>query len=1193
MADLYEEEYITGDDEFMQHETDFTSEASDVDQEITEDHVWPIIDAYFKERNLVAQQVDSFDEFILVTLQSIVHEKRRVSVVPELQYQAAEARRPRQYDVIFEQVHVSPPLVHEFDGEKRHLYPHEARLRNLTYHAQMYVDVVYRQYKMVNGEAEQEPCEETSLRTLLGCIPIMVRSRYCSMNNKNFKDCMRFGECMYDQGGYFIINGSEKVLITQERMSNNHVYVFKKKQPSVYSWVCETRSHVPRTARPTSTMYLQVYQKPPRAQITAHQIRAQLPYLKRDIPVVVLFRALGLDTDREIIEHIMYDPAADPEMLERFRPSLEEADLIRSREVALDYIGKRGNTPYALRAERINFAVELVHRELLPHVGVGDRYDKKKGFFMGYVVHKMLMCSLGRLGEDDRDHFGKKRLDMSGPLMSSLFRQLFAKLVADLRKSMQKELENGRNFNVTTGLKSKSMTDGLKYSLATGNWGDRSRTTKQGISQVLNRLTFASSLSHLRRLNTPIAKEGKLARPRQLHATHWGVVCPAETPEGGSVGLVKNLALMAQVTVGSDENHVLEFLNTRGMTSLEDMEPVQMLDQRVNKVFVDGNWVGIVDEPHGLVREMKEHRRRLAIDPQVSIVRDVKDREVRIYTDPGRICRPLLVVDYETQQLKVKRTHVEQLEDNDTTYGWMDLLRDGLIEYIDVEEEETTMIAMEADKILNKTLDTYTHCEIHPSLILGVCASIIPFPDHNQSPRNVYQSAMGKQAMGIYASNFMVRMDTMAHVLLYPQMPLTYTRAMAHLKFRELPSGVNAVVAIACYTGYNQEDSLILSQSSVDRGFMRSLYFRTYSDSLDSNREQFEVPQRAECSGMGSGKAYDKLGYDGLVGPGMHVSGELGDVLIGKTVPAVVVQTSGRIEGAAVKKDESTVMKSTEKGIVDRVLLSTNDKGFSFVKVRIRNIRTPNVGDKFASRHGQKGTVGLLYRQEDLPFSCDGITPDIVVNPHAIPSRMTVGHLVECLLSKASALLGMEGDATPFMAKFDVASVMDVLHGVRYQRYGNECLYSGYTGRPLTQLIFFGPTFYQRLKHLVDDKIHARARGTVTSLTRQPMEGRARGGGLRMGEMERDCLISHGSANFLRDRLFFNSDPYRVHVCDVCGMMAVADLRKQTFECTYCSNGEPAKFSQVYMPYAGKLLFQELLSMCIAPRIFTDRGEGV
>ncbi len=387
-----------------------------------------------------------------------------------------------------------------------------------------------------------------------------------------------------------------------------------------------------------------------------------------------------------------------------------------------------------------------------------------------------------------------------------------------------------------------------------------------------------------------------------------------------------------------------------------------------------------------------------------------------------------------------------------------------------------------------------------------------------------------------------------------------------------------------------------MNQSSIDRGLFRSHFFRTYNQHAECNPthynpqvdERFEVPNPKECSSCRG--VYSKLGVDGLAQPGERISPE--DVLIGKTTPYKILGPDGNVLSFS-RRDDSVCMRKTESGIVDTVMLTTNKDGHKYCKVKIRNTRIPQIGDKFASRHGQKGTIGMTYRMEDLPFTCEGIAPDIVVNPHAIPSRMTIGHLVECLMGKVSTLLGDEGDATPFMDDLSVEHISDVLHGLGYQKHGNECMYNGHTGRPFESLIFLGPTFYQRLKHLVDDKIHARARGPVTMLTRQPMEGRGRDGGLRMGEMERDCLISHGAANFLRDRLYANSDPYRVHVCDDCGMIANANLRKQTFECRFCGN--KTRFSQIHIPYAGKLLFQELMSMCIVPRIFTDHlddGEG-
>lgn len=1180
----------------------FMHEGEDPEAQVTQRDAWAVISAFFEERGLVKQQLDSFDQFIETTMQELVDDAGEVRVTPDEQFQPGQEVQQYMCVLKFQQVYVAKAMLFEYDGEHRILYPNEARLRNLTYSVPTYVQVTCKQYaidenrQIVGDEpvVEFPPKDAPPSPEFLGYIPVMLRTKYCTLNGISDRDKTQRGECIYDQGGYFIIRGSEKVVIAQERLSNNHVYCFKKKQPSKLSWVCETRSHA-TSAKPTSTMYLAMYAKGLKGAISAHQIRATIPYVRQEVPVVVIFRALGLEADKTILEHIMYD-LSDTEMMEQFRASLEEAEPIQNRTVALDFIGKRGSAINVARRERVQYARELLQKELLPHVGMDENCETKKAFFLGYTVHKLLMCSLGRAEEDDRDHFGKKRLDLAGPLIAGLFRTLFMKLLKEARRYLQKCLDEGRDFNMMTTINPKIISTGLNYSLATGNWGDKLKSTKAGVAQVLNRLTYASALSHLRRLNTPLAKEGKLAKPRHLHCTHWGMICPAETPEGHAIGLVKNLAMMASISVGSQPMQVLNFLTEWGTENLEEITPRDLADPHVTKVFVDGNWVGVHRNPHELVRTFKTLRRQADISEEVSIIRDIRDQELRLYTEPGRVARPLFIVDEETQELKIRRGHIMRLQAK--TMTWTSCVTEGLVEYIDCEEEETTMIAVKpSDLQLHEEewyTDRYTHCEIHPSMILGVCASIIPFPDHNQSPRNTYQAAMGKQAMGIYSSNFQLRMDTMAHVLMYPQKPLATTRAMDHLRFRELPSGVNCVVAIACYSGYNQEDSLIVCQSAIDRGLFRSFFFRAFTEVAKNHvpgnynplrSENFERPNRAEVIGLRHG-TYDKLDDDGLIQPGERVSND--DVLIGKTIPISTTQPDGTI-AAQSRKDKSVAMRSNEQGVVDQVMLSTDLDGFKFTKIRIRNIRVPQVGDKFSSRHGQKGTIGMAYRQEDMPFTVEGITPDIIVNPHAIPSRMTIGQLVECLMGKVCALLGEEGDATPFVDDLTVDDIASYLHQLGYQRHGNECMYSGHTGRPLSSLIFIGPTFYQRLKHLVEDKIHARARGPVTMLTRQPMEGRAKEGGLRMGEMERDCLISHGAANFLRDRLFANSDPYRVHVCDVCGMIAIANLRANVFECRYCNNH--TRFSQIHIPYAGKLLFQELLSMCIAPRIFTDRPE--
>ena len=938
-------------------------------------------------------------------------------------------------------------------------------------------------------------------------------------------------------------------------------------------------------------------------------------------------------SDEDILNHICYD-RNDTQMLEMLKGSIEESFVIQDREVALDWIGKRGNQG-GTRDRRIRYARDIMQKELLPHISQQQGSETKKAFFLGYMIHRLLQCALGRREEDDRDHFGKKRLDLAGPLMANLFRTLFAKMTKDVYKQLQRCVEQNQEFHLTTAIKHSTITNGLRYSLATGNWGEQKKAAqaKAGVSQVLNRYTFASTLSHLRRTNTPIGRDGKIAKPRQLHNTHWGLVCPAETPEGQACGLVKNLALMCYVSVGGPGEPIVDFMVDQDMDLLEEYEPLRA--PNATKVFVNGVWVGVHTEPKFLVKNLFDLRRRGELSYEIGLVRDIRDREFKIFTDAGRVMRPLFVVENDSTSsnngnLVLKKDHIASLEadanlDEDLSlsarqaakFGWQGLVNAGVVEFLDAEEEETAMIAMtpldveealymrelgedslpeEQDvhqrvkQRINPVAHTSTHCEIHPSMILGICASIIPFPDHNQSPRNTYQSAMGKQAMGVYLTNYQERMDTMANVLYYPQKPLATTRSMEYLKFRELPAGQNAIVAIAVYSGYNQEDSVIMNQSSIDRGLFRSLFYRSYTDQEKrvgmTILERFEKPQRGTTLKMKHG-TYDKLDEDGLVAPGIRVSGE--DVIIGKTSPLdPESEELGQRTKSHVNRDVSTPLRSTESGIVDQVLISTASDGYTFVKVRTRTIKIPQIGDKFASRHGQKGTIGITYRQEDMPFTRDGLVPDLIINPHAIPSRMTIAHLIECLLSKVASKGGLEGDATPF-TDVTVDNVSELLKDYGYQSRGFEVMYNGHTGRKLRAQVFLGPTYYQRLRHMVDDKIHARARGPVQILTRQPVEGRARDGGLRFGEMERDCMISHGASAFLKERLFEVSDAFRVHICEICGLMTpVARLKDQTFECRPCRN--KTRISQVHIPYAAKLLFQELASMNIAARMYTKRS---
>eukprot|EP00894_Picocystis_sp_ML_P000240 jgi/Pico_ML_1/50757/g1911.t2 len=637
------------------------------DQEINEEDVWTVIDAYFM------------------------------------------GGEQKAYRIQFHQIYLSKPIVNENDGETSVLFPREARLRNLTYSAPLYVDVTKT---IVTYGPNGEPFEDIEQlpKMFIGKVPVMLKSKYCSIYGQSEQDLAEnFGECPMDEGGYFIINGSEKVLIAQEKMSNNRVYIFEKRQPAKHSFVAECRSQMEVGSRPTSTMYVKMLSKAASRGGVGASITCTIPYIRTDIPIIIVFRALGFTADKEILEHIVYD-FNDSAMMELLRPSIEEAAPIQSQDVALDFIGKRGNTLGFNREKRISYAKDVLQKELLPHVGVGEFCQTKKAYYFGYIIHRLLLCALGRRKEDDRDHYGNKRLDLAGPLLGGLFRMLFRKLTKDAQSHLQKCVDSGKEINLVSALKSKTITSGLKYSLATGNWG-----------------------------------------------------------------------------------------------------------------------------------------------------------------------------------------------------------------------------------------------------------------------------AQGTQ--GVRAGK-----------------PLVITKSMEYLHFRDLPAGQNVCVAIAIYTGYNQEDSLIMNQSSIDRGLFRSASYKTYRDEEKKQmgtiiREELECPSRESTLGMRMG-TYDKLDQDGLVPPGTRVSGE--DIIIGKTValPDNVPGMSQRYS----KRDLSTSMKGSDTGIVDQVLITTNDEGLRFVKMRIRSIRVPQIGDKFASRHGQKGTVGMTYTQEDMPFTAEGITPDIIVNPHAIPSRMTIGQLVECLM---------------------------------------------------------------------------------------------------------------------------------------------------------------------------------------------------
>ena len=1173
---------------------------------------WIFIESYFKHKHLkqlVKHQLESYNYFVNNQIQQTIEMFNPLLIASDHDYIKEHNLYRLEIEITFENFSIYRPQIYENNGSTKIMFPQEARLRNFSYSSAMTIDLNIK-YTVRNGENYKNVLNyQKKIKNVhIGKLPIMLKSDLCVLNQYKHLDHNETGECYMDPGGYFIINGSEKTCISQERAAENQIYCYNiEKNNNKWSWKAEMKCIPDWKCISPKQISLFIAS---RNNGYGNAIYLQIPRIKIPIPLFIVFRAFNIISDKEICELIMLNITNEnmKKMLISLKASIIDANKYMTKETAIKFIVNNViYTPMNMDKEtgskkKYDFAMEVLSNDIFPHC----KTERQKIYMLGYMTNILLQTSFGWLQESDRDSYMNKRIDLTGPLLNNLLRNYFNKLVKDMKKQIIREINTGSwksnddyeniitKTNIYKIIKSTTIEQGIKRALATGDFGIKQiNSNKVGVAQVLNRLTYLSSLSHLRRVNTPIDKSGKLVPPRRLHNSTWGFLCPAETPEGQSIGVVKNIAYLAHITINSNSSGLYDYI-------LPIIQPLDTYNGSYKdlddyaKVFINGSWVGITNEPENVYANLKDKKYKGIINIYTSIIFNSKLKEIRVCNDAGRITRPLLKVTHN--KLLYTNSLIQRIKDDELT--WDDLivgikLEDSIIEYVDSYEQNNAMIAMKTDDLIKNASNSnisnsnniyhYSHCEIHPSTIFGILASCIPFPDSNQSPRNTYQSAMGKQAIGMYVTNYDNRMDKTAYVLTYPMRPLVETRIMNIIKLNNIPSGQQVIVAIASHTGYNQEDSLLFNKGSVDRGLFLATIYHTEKDEdkkLFGTEEIRCKPDKTKTKNIKFGN-YDKLTSQGIMKENTLIEDR--DIIIGKVIP--IKENKNDFTKSVKFSDGSISHRTQEESYVDKNYIETNGDGYNFCKVRIRNFRKPVIGDKFSSRHGQKGTIGNIIPEEDMPFTANGLKPDIIINPHAIPSRMTIAQLKETLLGKVLIEMGLFGDGTSF-GEFDISNIIDKLNDLGYESKGNELMYNALTGEQLTMNIFIGPAFYQRLKHMVNDKQHSRSIGPMVNLTRQPAEGRSRDGGLRFGEMERDCMISHGASRFTKGRIYDASDAFSVFVCNKCGLIASFNNKEHIHYCNTCGNRNDFKYVEI--PYACKLMFQELITMNIAPRIMCE-----
>lgn len=1195
---------------------------------------WKVLGSYFESKYfLTKHHLSSYNDFVSNKIVNTVAALNPIITIKTTKEGITHEVYIYVGGIHGQKVYINKPTIVEHD-EQRLLYPNEARLRNMTYQSELFAEVLIKYITKDPSNPEEEHYEDTFYNVKIGAIPIMLHSNLCVLNNQPKAVLREMGECPYDQGGYFVIDGKEKVVVAQERIATNRIFINTSKDPkySHHGLIRCTSDENPLFPK-TINLYVMSAGKQSKDEDSsdeeseegasaprrvANAILVESPNISKPIPLFALFRALGVESDYDILKHIVYD-VEDPNnkpMLDFLRASILQGNDMYSQSEVLTSLSNFN------RFKHISKLMDILANDVFPNVGTSFQ---KKALFLGYITNQLVKVCLGAQKESDRDSYIFKRVDISGFMIGNLFRDYYNIFKNNVRNKVDNvylfgALRDARNIKglidmskLSTVFDPSIIENGMRKSLK-GMWGTDS---KQGIVQDLSRFSYLGTMSHLRRVNTPIDPTSKIVSPHRLHPSQWGIMCPFESPDGASIGLLKNFAILCHVTFDTQPGNIARFLADNGVVPLENSGFSDI--NKETRVFINNNWVGITKDPAGLVQRARLLKRNAMLNVFTGVAWDVLQNRINIQTEAGRCCRPLYVV--ENGKLLIEK-HVDDIRSGKAT--WAQLTRgfsrpnaeenddvyinskDNLeatqapIEFLDVEESNNLYIAMNPSSINSR----HTHCEIHASTILSILTHQIPLVHHNQAPRVVFSGAQGKQAIGMYATNFANRIDTMSYVLHYPQRSLVTTRYKEYLNNNSMPNGENLIVAIATYTGYNMEDGIIINRGAIDRGCFNITYYKNLVEMEDQSRFSGESVVFGNPLKLSKTKElqqvrfanYTKLDDNGFPLPNRFINE--GDAYIGKAqVKAEFVEEGGdNIFGAKVKKefyyDKSEIANKTLSGVVDKVFVFTGDTGLRTCKIRLRKFRTPEPGDKLCSTIAQKGVIGALVPHEDMPFTKDGVVPDIIINPHAIPSRMTIGQLLESVLGKAACMEGTTIDGTAF-ENYDYEEIFDTLQTkYRFDRTGNEVMYSGFYGTQLSCDIFIGPTYYQRLKHMVGDKMNYRKVDFATIrnekrvhhirsapyefMTRQPTHGRGSEGGLRLGNMEFDSIGSHGMYQFLHESSMERSDAFEWEVDNDTGAV---------------SSNSSTNVSRVKTPYTFKLLTQEVAAMGIKASVLTSIDE--